>query len=105
MQTSTFMLKRFATLFFCNALLCVPLAAQAYIGPGAGLSLLGALWALVVALGAALVFVCAWPIRRLLRRLRADKAVHDAVVVEGEIAPSGDDGAATRDLDNAEPRQ
>src|SRR5690606_4232719 len=88
MQTSTFMLKRFGILFFCNTLLCLPLAAQAYIGPGAGLSLLGALWALVVALGAALVFVCAWPIRRLLRRLRADKATHDTVVVEGEIEPS-----------------
>lgn len=46
----------------------MPLAADAYVGPGAGLSLLGALWALVVAVGSAVVFVVAWPIRRLLRR-------------------------------------
>lgn len=45
-------------------------AAQAYVGPGAGLSLLGALWALVVAIAAAVVFLFAWPIRRMRRRRR-----------------------------------
>src|SRR5690606_4645798 len=36
------------------ALILVPATAGAYVGPGAGLSLLGALWALLVALGTAL---------------------------------------------------
>jgi membrane protein implicated in regulation of membrane protease activity len=48
--------------------------AEAYVGPGAGISLLGALWALVAAVGAALVFVVAWPIRRMLRKSRARRA-------------------------------
>lgn len=52
----------------------LPTAAFAYVGPGAGLGLLGALWALVVAIGTALVFVLAWPIRNMLRRRRADRA-------------------------------
>lgn len=58
---------------FLGALLLVPATAMAYIGPGAGLSLLGALWALLVALGTALVFVIAWPVRRMLRRRQAER--------------------------------
>jgi len=48
----------------------LPTAAFAYIGPGAGLSLLGALWALLAAIGTALLLVLAWPVRRWLRRRR-----------------------------------
>lgn len=44
--------------------------ALAYVGPGAGLSLLGAFWALLLAVGAALVFLVAWPLRRMRRRRR-----------------------------------
>lgn len=47
--------------------------AMAYIGPGAGLSLLGALWGLVAAVGAALLFVLLWPLRRMMRRKREAK--------------------------------
>jgi membrane protein implicated in regulation of membrane protease activity len=54
----------------CCALLLLPHAASAYVGPGAGLSLLGALWALIVAVAAALAFLFAWPIRRMRRRKR-----------------------------------
>jgi hypothetical protein len=45
--------------------------AAAYVGPGAGLSLVGAFWGLLVAVGAALGFVIFWPLRRLFRRNRA----------------------------------
>lgn len=45
-------------------------AAQAYVGPGAGLSLLSALWGLLCAIGAAFLFVILWPIRRLRRKRR-----------------------------------
>jgi membrane protein implicated in regulation of membrane protease activity len=43
------------------------LPALAYVGPGAGLSLLGAFWGLLVAILAALAFVVLYPIRRLMR--------------------------------------
>lgn len=49
----------------------LPLAAQAYVGPGAGLSLLSALWGIIAAIGVALLFVIMWPIRRMRRRRRA----------------------------------
>jgi cytosine/uracil/thiamine/allantoin permease len=48
----------------------VALPAAAYIGPGAGLSLLGAFWGLLLAVGAALAFVILWPLRRFFRRER-----------------------------------
>ncbi len=48
--------------------------AAAYVGPGAGLSLLGALWGVVIAIGAAVGFVILWPLRRFLRKGRAGAA-------------------------------
>jgi len=42
--------------------------AFAYIGPGAGLSMLGAFWGLVVAVLAALSFLLLWPIRKAFKK-------------------------------------
>jgi membrane protein implicated in regulation of membrane protease activity len=42
--------------------------AVAYVGPGAGLTLLGALWALILAIVMSVGFVLIWPVRRYLRR-------------------------------------
>jgi hypothetical protein len=41
-----------------------------YIGPGAGLGLIGALIGLLLALGGALTFVVAWPLRLLFRKTK-----------------------------------
>jgi membrane protein implicated in regulation of membrane protease activity len=43
-------------------------AAYAYIGPGAGLSMLSAFWGLLLAVFAALGFILFYPLRRLMRR-------------------------------------
>lgn len=50
----------------------VPATAQAYVGPGAGLSLVAAFWAVLVAIGTVVVFTLTWPVRRLMRRRRGD---------------------------------
>jgi hypothetical protein len=42
--------------------------AFAYVGPGAGLTLLGALWGLIVAVVLSVGFILLWPIRRMMRR-------------------------------------
>ena len=52
--------------------------AMAYVGPGAGLTLLGALWGLIVAVVVSLGFVLLWPIRRLMRRNRPAGRTSDA---------------------------
>ena len=44
--------------------------ALAYIGPGAGITMLGALWGVVVAIALAIGAVLLWPLRILFRRRR-----------------------------------
>jgi len=55
-----------ATATAAVALLASP--AFAYVGPGAGLTLLGALWGLILAIVMSVGFVILWPFRRLMRR-------------------------------------
>lgn len=55
-------------------LLFVSTAADAYIGPGAGLSVLGSLWAVLVGIVLALFAILSWPVRMLWRRLRRKAA-------------------------------
>lgn len=64
------------------ALLIVSASAEAYIGPGAGLSFLGSLWAVLVGIVLALVAILSWPIRLLWRRLRGTRAAPTAVAKE-----------------------
>jgi len=52
------------------AILLFAQPAAAYIGPGAGITMLGALWGVLVAILLALAAVLFWPIRALLRRRR-----------------------------------
>jgi hypothetical protein len=74
----------------CLGLALVAEPALAYIGPGAGISLLGSLFGLVAAIFVGLGVVLFWPIRRLMRRNRAAPAptndpasTRDAVAGEG----------------------
>jgi hypothetical protein len=59
--------------------------AQAYIGPGAGITMLGALWGVVVAVALAVGAVLFWPIRLLIRKFR--KPAAPAPVVARDKVP------------------
>lgn len=48
-------------------------SAAAYVGPGAGLGLLGALWGVLAAVVATLAFVILWPLRKR-RKNRLNRA-------------------------------
>lgn len=73
-------MKPTSVLSACLALFVagLPEIAHAYVGPGAGLSLVAAFWAILVAIGTIVAFTLMWPIRRLMRRRGAVKpAIHD----------------------------
>jgi hypothetical protein len=61
-----------STAAIASLMFAVP--AFAYVGPGAGLSMLGALWGLLLAVVAALGFVILWPLRRYRRRRAQERA-------------------------------
>ncbi|WP_219858420.1 hypothetical protein [Stutzerimonas azotifigens] len=66
--------KRFPKALLAGLLLTtLPLAAHAYVGPGAGLGLLAALWGLLAAVGVAVIYIVMWPIRRMRRRRKAEQ--------------------------------
>jgi membrane protein implicated in regulation of membrane protease activity len=58
---------KFLAMAITTVLTLAATPAMAYVGPGAGLSLLGAFWGLLVAILAALAFVVVYPVRRMMR--------------------------------------
>ncbi len=47
--------------------------AAAYVGPGAGISVLGALWGLIIGVVMAVGVILFWPIRVMIRKIKANK--------------------------------
>ena len=62
--------------------------AFAYVGPGAGLTLLGALWGLIVAVVLSVGFILLWPLRKLMRR---NKRAYPTSDRQAEDLSGGDD--------------
>ena len=60
--------------------------AQAYVGPGAGISVLGALWGLIVGVVMAIGVILFWPIRMMLRKRKAAKAAAEGGDQQAEAA-------------------
>lgn len=73
-----------------TAWLGVAAPAMAYVGPGAGLTLLGALWGLIAAVVMTVGFIVLWPFRRYLfgRRRKGDLAAEEAESDDGQIGES-----------------
>lgn len=67
-------LSRLLPLAVLMLLLSLNGPAAAYIGPGAGITMLGALWGVLVAILLAVGAVLYWPIKVLLRRRRRANA-------------------------------
>jgi hypothetical protein len=55
-----------AAFFLCMS----PSASYAYVGPGAGITMLGALWAVLVAVFMVCAGILVFPVRVLIRKLR-----------------------------------
>ena len=82
----------------CLALVLLAQPAFAYIGPGAGISLLGSLFGLVAAIFVGLGVVLFWPIRRLMRRNRQSVSAGDPALARD--APAADAPAADAPADH-----
>ena len=50
-------------------------SAHAYIGPGAGVTMLGALWGVILAIVFAVGGLLIWPIRALMHRRKQTKSI------------------------------
>jgi hypothetical protein len=68
-------IKRSLMLLTVTVVLGFPKMAMAYVGPGAGLTLIGSLIGLLIAVLTALGIILFWPIRALIRRIRGKKQV------------------------------
>ena len=73
-----------------------PALALAYVGPGAGISMLGALWGLIVGVVMALGVILFWPIRMMIRKMRANKANAEEATA-GAADSAADSGNKTAD--------
>jgi hypothetical protein len=76
-------LRSWAFLAGTAASIAFPAAAYAYVGPGAGISVLGALWGLVVGVLTAIGIILFWPIRMMIRKSKAKKAGEETVAADG----------------------
>lgn len=97
--------KHHTPILACFCLTLAPLAASAYVGPGAGLSLLGALWALIVAVAAAVIFLFAWPIRRMRRRKREAMELEEQERKRRSGQPASDTGEPSSAIHPQETRE
>lgn len=67
--------------------------ALAYVGPGAGISVLGALWGLIVGVVVAVGVILFWPIKMMIRKARAKKATAESAAEETTTAESANEPA------------
>ncbi len=67
------MIIRVVALMGATWIVLSPVAAQAYIGPGAGASLAGSLLAVLAAIATAVAIVLFWPLRLLYRKFKAGR--------------------------------
>jgi uncharacterized YccA/Bax inhibitor family protein len=72
-ENSSGIKTRGLTLLTVTAVFGFPQMAMAYVGPGAGLTLIGSLIGLMIAILTALGIILYWPVRALIRRIRGKR--------------------------------
>lgn len=73
-------------------LTAAPLTAQAYVGPGVGLSALGSMLAFVGTILLMLLGFVWYPLKRMLRHLKEKHNLHEGDIVHGEEKDSDKGG-------------
>ena len=82
-------MSKIATLILLTFLLLTQIStATAYVGPGAGISVLGSLLSILATIFVAIGAIIFWPLRKFLKRRKARRETP----VNTETANAGDDG-------------
>jgi len=80
------MSRRIQTLVLAALLLCVSISANAYVGPGAGISVLGSLLGILATIVLAIGAILMWPVRKMLKRKKARAAEAESAGTQTEAA-------------------
>lgn len=87
------------TLFRKTVVVCgitmLSLPAFAYIGPGSGISLLSGLWGILVAIVLAVGAILIWPIRYAFRRVKRKLRGDDPKVASGASTATESDSSGS----------
>jgi len=87
------MLKLLTLILLTCFLLVLASPALAYIGPGAGISVVGSLLSILATFFVAIGAILFWPLRKLIKRRRARReSTPAAEVVQNSVDGSVDDG-------------
>jgi hypothetical protein len=79
-------------IFALASIILLPEAAYAYVGPGAGVSVLGALWGLIVGIVLAIGVIVFWPVKLMIRKLKAKNAPTGQIPAEQTNGTTPHDG-------------
>jgi len=79
--------RRVQTTVLTLFLLCLSFSASAYIGPGAGISVLGSLLGILATIVLAIGAILMWPVRKMLKRKKARAAEAESAAAQAEAAP------------------
>ena len=90
-------MQQITKIFFLVATLMISGTAAAYVGPGAGISVLGALWGLIIGVVMAVGVILFWPIRMMMRKKKAAKEAAAA----GEAGDTAQASESAEDSDSA----
>jgi uncharacterized membrane protein len=90
------MKKNWITLLIISAMCASPGAAHAYIGPGAGIGVIGSFFALLMGIFVAIAVIISWPLRYVMKRRRKAGAAR--------LSPRADTGNAS-DAESAKKRE
>ena len=72
-------------LILTGLLMALPLSAFAYIGPGAGISVLGGLLGILTTIVVAIGAILFWPVRKMLKRKKSAAAAETDPEAEPDV--------------------
>ena len=79
--------RRVQTTVLTLFLLCLSFSVSAYIGPGAGISVLGSLLGILATIVLAIGAILIWPVRKMLKRKKVRAAEAESAEAQAESAP------------------